>query len=58
MVDIKRRFKQQGESNFILNQVFTFKEGDTITCIVNRQMKEIFFVKDVPNSHIVQTGMR
>ena len=29
-------------------KAFSFKEGDTITCIINRKMREIFFVKDIP----------
>lgn len=40
-------------------KAFSFKEGDTITCIVNRKMKEIFFVKDIPASVInVTAGQR
>jgi len=29
-------------------KAFSFNEGDTITCMVNRKMKEIFFVKEIP----------
>jgi hypothetical protein len=40
-------------------KAFAFKEGDSITCIVNRKLKEIFFVKDIPPGVLnVSAGQR